>query len=169
MNRRMFVVTVVALVLSGMVLSAFVFPPQRDEDRPPIIVSSGSVIISVARGSWVGAGAGRFGQELPNGRDVKSFSATTGAGAAACTVTGGSIVVTYGTSTTIRFERTMPAVAQRNRTDVVLPATAKVTARDARTLEIATTDALVSFSNGGTNPGDTCKVVASRLEIRQVH
>lgn len=154
------------LVTAG--LAAFV--PQDDEDRPVIIVSSGSVILSVSKGAWVPDGAGRFRQELPNGRDVQSFSASTGAGAAACTVAGASIVVTYGTNT-ITFERTMQAAPQRQRrrTDVRLPANANATLRDGRSLVIATDDALVSVSNGGNRPQDTCRVAGGRLEIRQVH
>lgn len=153
------------LVTAG--LAAFV--PQ-DEDRPVIIVSSGSVILSVSKGAWVPDGAGRFRQELPNGRDVQSFSASTGAGAAACTVAGASIVVTYGTNT-ITFERTMQAAPQmqRRRTDVRLPANANVTLRDGRSLVIATNDALVSVSNSGNRPQDRCAVAGGQLEIRQVH
>jgi len=167
-SRTSAIALVLLLLLVTAGLAALV--PQEDEDRPVIIVSSGSVILSVSKGAWVPDGAGRFRQELPNGRDVQSFSASTGAGPAACTVTGASIMVTYGTST-IAFERTMQAAPQRQRrrTDVRLPANAQTSLRDGRSLVIETSDALVSFTNGGNRPQDTCRVAGGRLEVRQVH
>src|SRR5688572_28108073 len=96
MNRNVLGAAVLALILIVVVLSAFVAPPQGDEDRPPIIVSSGSVILSVANGSWVREAAGRYRQDVTRGKDVKSFTATTGTGGAACTVSGTAILVTYG-------------------------------------------------------------------------
>jgi hypothetical protein len=50
-----------------------------------------------------------------------------------------------------------------------MPADAAVTLKDSRTLVIATTDPLISFTNGSTGPNSTCQVAAGRLEIRQVH
>jgi hypothetical protein len=155
--------------LIGLVASAFVMLPQGDEDRPPIIVSSGSVILTVAKGNFARSAAGRYRQDVTNGKDVKSYSATTGTGTAACTVTGTKLVLTYGKNQ-ITFERALPAVPapQRHRTDVVFPATAKITEKDARTLEVTTTDALVSISNGGTRAADTCKIAGGKVEIKQV-
>lgn len=139
------------------------------EDRPPIIISSGSVILNVARGTFAQQGNGQYRQDNPRGKDVKSFTAVTGTGTAACQVAGDAIVVTYGTNT-INFGRPASAApGQRRSATIQLPQSAKVTARDARTLVIETTDALVSVSNGGTRPQDTCKVAGGRLEIRQVH
>lgn len=172
MNPRLIRIAIVVclLILVGAAVSALV-PSQRDEeDRPPIIVSSGSVILNVARGSWVREAAGRYRQELAQGRDVRSFSATTGTGATACTVAGDSIVVTYGANA-ISFSRpAAPAAAgQRRASTVRFMADAAVTARDPRTLVIATTDPLISVSNGGARPEDSCRIVGGRLEIRQVH
>lgn len=165
--RIVFAAAVVCLmILVGVALSAFVLPVQEDEDRPPIIVSTGSVILNVARGSWVREAAGRFRQDVTRGKDVRSFSATTGAGAAACTVAGESILVTYGANA-ISVGR--PATGQRRAALVRFQTDAAVTARDAQTLVVATTDQLVSVSNGGSRPEDTCRVVGGRLEIRQVH
>lgn len=170
MNRHTFVARILALILVGLVASAFAALPQGDEDRPPIIVSSGSVVVTVAKGTFAKGTGNRFRQEVPNGKDVKSYSATTGTGTAACTVTGTRLVVTYGKNQ-ITFERALPAAPapQRHRTDVVFPATAKLTEKDSRTLEVTTTDALATISNGGTRAADTCKVVGGRIEIRQVH
>lgn len=172
MNSRLTRITLIVclMILVGAALSAFVMPPQRDEDRPPIIVSTGSVILNVARGSWVREAAGRYRQDLTRGRDVLSFSATTGAGNASCTVSGDSIVVTYGANA-IRFARPAAPAApgQARASSVSLPATAKVTERDARTLVIETTDPLVSVSNGGNRPQDSCQIAGGRVEIRQVH
>lgn len=169
MNRKMFAAVVLALILIVVALSAFVAAPQGDEDRPPIIVSSGSVILSVANGSWVREAAGRFRQEVVRGKDVKSFTATTGTGNTACTVSGTAILVTYGANA-ISFGRVVPAgQGGRNAANVRMPADAAVTVKDPRTLVIATTDPLGTFSNGGTGPGSTCQVAAGRLEIRQVH
>ena len=127
------------------------------------------MILSVANGSWVREAAGRFRQDHPRGKDVKSFTATTGTGSAACTVSGTAILVTYGANA-ISFGRVVPnGQGGRHAANVRMPSDAAVTAKDARTLVIATTDALGTFSNGGTGPGSTCQVTAGRLEIRQVH
>lgn len=169
MNRKVFAAGVLALILLVVVLSAFIAPPQGDEDRPPIIVSSGSVILNVATGSWVREAAGRFRQDVARGKDVKSFTATTGTGGSACSVSGAAILVTYGANA-ISFGRVVPnGQGGRNAANVRMPGDAAVTLRDPRTLVIATTDPLVSFSNGSTGPNSTCQVAAGRLEIRQVH
>ena len=169
MNRKLVGAGVLALMLVVVVLSAFIAPPQGDEDRPPIIVSSGSVILSVATGSWVREAAGRFRQDVARGKDVKSFTATTGIGAAACSVSGTVILVTYGANT-ISFGRVVPnGQGGRNAANVRMPAGAAVTVKDARTLVIETTDALGTVSIVGQGPGSTCQVAAGRLEIRQVH
>ena len=169
MNRKVFAAGVLALILLVVVLSAFIAPPQGDDDRPPIIISSGSVILNVARGSWVREAAGRFRQEVARGKDVKSFTATTGTGASACSVSGQAILVTYGANA-ISFGRVVPPnQGGRNAANVRMPADAAVTLRDPRTLVIATTDPLISFSNGTTGPNNTCQVAGGQLEIRQIH
>jgi hypothetical protein len=169
MNRKLFAAGVLALILIVVVLSAFVASPQSDEDRPPIIVSSGSVILSVANGSWVREAAGRYRQDVVRGKDVKSFSASTGTGGAVCTVSGTAILVTYGANA-ISFGRAIPSgQAGRNAANAKMPGDAAVTLKDSRTLVITTTDPLGTFSNGGTGPGSSCQVAAGRLEIRQVH
>ena len=144
-------------------------PQEQDEDRPPIIISSGSVILNVARGSWVREAAGRFRQNVVRGKDVKSFTATTGTGTAACSVSGTAILVQYGANAISVGRVVPPGQGGRNSANVRMPADASVTLRDPRTLVIATTDPLVSFSNGGTGPGSTCQVAGGRLEIRQIH
>ena len=144
-------------------------PIQGDDDRPPIIISSGSVVLSVAKGAWVREAAGRFRQDVDRGKDVKSFTATTGTGSTACTVSGEAILVTYGANA-LSFGRViLTGQAGRHAANVRMPGDAAVTLKDPKTLVIATTAALGSFSNGGTGPGSTCQVAAGRLEIRQVH
>jgi hypothetical protein len=174
--RKWLIVSVALVMLAVAGLSALSrpvppTPPAQDgdEDRPPIIISSGSVIISVARGSWVREAAGRFRQDVARGKDVKSFTATTGTGASACSVSGTGILVAYGTNA-ISFGR-VQATGQggRHAANLRMPGDAAATLRDARTLVIATTDPLVSFSNGGTGAGSSCQVAGGRLEIRQVH
>ena len=175
--RKWVIVSAALLMLAAAGLSAISRPApapvptpiQEDEDRPPIIISSGSVIVNVARGSWVREAAGRYRQDVTRGKSVVSFSATTGTGTAACTVSGTAILVTYGANA-VTFGRVVPSgQGGRQAANVRMPADAAVSLRDARTLVIATTDPLVSFSNGGTAAGSSCQVAGGRLEIRQVH
>jgi hypothetical protein len=174
--RKWLIVSVALLMLAAAGVSALSRPvpvptpaQEQDDDRPPIIISSGSVIMNVAKGSWVREAAGRFRQEVARGKDVKSFTATTGTGASACTVSGEAILVTYGANA-ISIGRVIPAgQGGRHAANVRMPGDASVTLRDPRTLVIATTDPLVSFSNGKTGPGSLCQVAAGRLEVRQVH
>jgi hypothetical protein len=173
--RKWLIVSVALFALAAAGLSAFIrltpTPPVQsgDEDRPPIIISSGSVILSVARGSWVREAAGRFRQDVVRGKDVKSFTATTGTGGSACSVSGTAILVQYGANA-ISIGRVLPSgQGARYAADVRLPSGVAGTLKDPRTLVVETTDALVSFSNGSTGAGSTCQVAAGRLEIRQVH
>lgn len=156
-----------------MAMASPLTPPPADqdefEDRPPIIISSGSVILNVARGTFTRQGNGRYRQENPKGRDVRSFAARTGTGTGACQVAGDAIVVTYGANTINIGRPATVAPGQRRSADINLPESAKVTNRDAQTLVIETTESLVSVSNGGTRPQDTCKILGGRVEIRQVH
>jgi hypothetical protein len=154
------VVLVVSVAVAMMAAVSAVAPmTQADEDRPPIIISSGSVILTVTRGAWAGAGNGQFRHEQARGRAVRTFAATTGD----CTVSAESIVVRYGgNSITLgrqEGEGGRPAAFLR------LPANAAVSARDAQSLVIDTNDALESVSGGG----DTCQVAGGRITIRQVH
>jgi hypothetical protein len=171
--RKWLIVSVALLLLAAAGLSALSRPvpasTQEDDDRPPIIISTGSVILSVARGSWVREAAGRYRQDVTRGKDVKSFTATTGTGTAACTVSGTAILVTYGANA-VSFGRVIPSgQGGRHAARANMPGDAAVTLKDSRTLVITTTDPLGSFSNGGTGAGSSCQVVAGRLEIRQVH
>ena len=171
--RKWLVLAVALLMLAAAGVSALSrpapAPPQEDEDRPPIIISSGSVILNVARGSWVREAAGRYRQDVVRGKDVKSFTVTTGTDSAACTVSGTAILVTYGANA-ISFGRVIPSgQAGRHAARANMPGDAAITLKDPRTLIIATTEPLGTFSNGGTGPGSSCQVAAGRLEIRQVH
>lgn len=149
----------VALVAMVAAVSAVVPTPQADEDRPPIIISSGSVIVTVARGSWSRTGNGQFMHDQARGRQVQGFSATTGD----CTVSGNSLTVRYG-GNTIAIGR-QEAQGGRLAALVRLPAGAAVAARDAQSLVIDTDEALVDVSGGG----NTCAVAGGRITIRQMH
>ena len=171
--RKWVIVTVALLILAAAGLAAVSrpapAPTQGDEDRPPIIISTGSVILNVATGSWVREAAGRYRQNVVRGKDVKSFTATTGTGSAVCTVSGTAILVTYGANA-MSFGRVIPSgQAGRHAANVKMPADAALTLKDSRTLVIATTDPLGSFSNGGTGPGSSCQVAGGQMEIRQIH
>lgn len=164
----------VALVVVLAVSAGFAAPVPGGqgefEDRPIIVVSSGSVILNVDRGSWVREAAGRYRQEVARGRDVIGFSASTGSGATACTVTGDSLILTYGVSAIsfVRQESTGQP-GQRRATLVRLQTDATVSTKGGQTLVIQTTEGLVSISNGGARPEDTCRVAGGRLEIQQRH
>lgn len=162
--KRLFPSVVLCVWLIVSVGLPAIEPVGQDEDRPVIIVSSGSVILSVARGSWVQEAQGRFRQELARGRDVRTFSASTGSGTAACTVQGEALQVTYGANT-IGFGRVGPGQSAGRAAVITVPAQASVTARGAQTLVIATDDALVSVSNGQ----QTCRIVGGRVDVRQLH
>lgn len=163
--KRLFPSVVLCVWLIVSVGLPAIEPVAQDEDRPVIIVSSGSVILSVARGSWVQEAQGRFRQEVARGRDVRTFSASTGSGADACTVEGEALQVTYGANT-IGFGRVGPGQSGARRPAIItVSPQAAVTARDAQTLVIATDDALVSVSNGQ----QTCRIVGGRVDVRQLH
>lgn len=149
----------VALVAMATAVSALVPATQSDEDRPPIIISSGSVIVTVARGSWTRAGNGQFMHDQARGRQVQGFSATTGD----CTVSGDALSVRYG-GNAISIGR-QEAQGGRLAALLRLPANAAVTARDAQSLVIDTDEPLVSVSGGG----NTCAVAGGRITIRQIH
>ena len=172
--RKWLIVSVALVMLAAAGLAAITLPAPTpiqdgDEDRPPIIISSGSVIMTIAKGSWVREAAGRFRQDVTRGKDVKSFTATTGTGASACTVSGTGILVQYGANA-ISFGRVQPnGQGGRHAAHLRMPGDAAVSLKDPRTLVIATTDPLVSFSNGTTGAGSSCQVAGGRLEIRQVH
>lgn len=162
--RQRWVVLVVGVAVAMIAAVSAVAPlTQADEDRPPIIISSGSVILTVARGSWARAGNGQFRHEQAAGRSVRGFEATTGTGGSACTVSGGSVVVRYG-GNAITIGR-QEGQGGRPAAVVQLPANAAASARDARSLVIDTDDPLVSVSGGG----ESCAVAGGRITIRQVH
>jgi len=128
-----------------------------DEDRPPIIVSSGSVIIQSA-GAWTSEGGKRFKQRDARRRGVRQFMATTGS----CRVEGRNIVVTYGKNT-IRLGPSRTAASNRDDAELEFPADAEVTETAPGTLTVTTTDPLVSVSSGR----DRC-AVSGNITIRQL-
>src|SRR5262245_4730413 len=67
--RNALIVSLALVGLAGAGLAAISFPAPApaqsgDEDRPPIIISSGSVIMTVEKGNWTREAAGRFRQDV---------------------------------------------------------------------------------------------------------
>jgi len=171
--RRRSMLTTVAitfLILLGlaMALSYMMWDGEPDPDRPPIIVSTGSVIVR-SGADWSDEGGNRY-VEATKGKSLKSFSASTGVGigGAACKIEGKTIVVTYG-SADITFSRKRRSFWPWSKEDaqVQFPSGATVNEPTAGELDVVTSDALVKFTN---DKGDICTVgVDQRIEIRQVH
>lgn len=153
------IVSVLLLIVLMGVVHASSGPPAQDfdEDRPPIIVSSGSVIVQSA-GAWTSEGGKRFKQRDAKRRGVRLFMATTGS----CRVEGRNIVVTYGKNT-IRLGPSRTAASNRDDAELEFPADADVTETAPGTLRVATSDPLVSVSSGRNR----CDV-SGNITIRQI-
>lgn len=149
------------LLLVGAVFSAAC--PARsgegDEDRPPIIITSGSVIVET-NAAWANEGGNRFQQRDDRGRNVRSFEAVAGS----CRVAGTKLVVTYGANA-ITLEIKPASVPGKNEASVAFPADAVVDSGVRGRLTVTTTDPLVSIAN---ESGTSC-AAATRNTIRQVH
>jgi hypothetical protein len=142
------------LVQFAVIQAARLAPVQDlDEDRPPIIVSGGSVIIQTAGGAWERlAGTKQFKQNDARRKSVKTFSARTGT----CTVEGSQLVVTYGANE-IKFSAKRSTRSDKDDAAVEFPSAADVSETTPGTLRVTTSDVLVSVSNGRTS----CKVVGN--------
>jgi hypothetical protein len=159
-------VAILLLILLGVYLIQRMMD-QSDPERPPIIISSGSVVVQVGGGDWVADGTKAFKHDF-KGKDVKSFTASTGVGTggSACSVDGKTIVVTYGTKE-ITFTRKGKVLGfGKNHAFAQFDAEADVTGTSKGVLTVTTGDALVSFRN---EDGNNCAVQAGRLEIAQKH
>jgi hypothetical protein len=147
------------LILLGLALAAYYMLDDPDPARPPIIVSSGSVMIQSSAG-WNAEGGNRF-KEQSQGKSVKSFLATTGT----CTAAGTKLTVTFGTSTiTLEPKRRWPW--QKRDALVELPTNVVVDSTTPTLLKIATTQNPTSVAS---DSGTSCAVVNGRIEIQQVH
>jgi hypothetical protein len=165
---RLTTVSILLLILLGLgVLISYMWDSDPDPDRPPIIVSTGSVIVD-AGGDWTDKGGNTYVEAI-KGKSLKDYSASTGigTGGAACTIAGKTIVVTYGSSE-ITFSRKGRWVwlGYVHDAAVQFPQGATVTEPTPGELVVATSDGLVKFTN---DKGDSCAVVDQRIEIRQVH
>ena len=151
------------LLLVSAVLSSACPGARGDDDRPVIIITSGSVTVDVTPGSWTreSGGGKKYRQKDANGRSVRSFSASTGG----CTVAGEKLVVTYGAST-LTLERQRSGLFGKRDSVVQFPDAATVTETSAGILTVTTDDALVRVTNGGAG---SCDVVDKKVTIRQVH
>lgn len=147
------------LLLASAVLSAACPGARSDEDdRPPIIISSGSLIVESGL-PFIDEGDKRFGQKGNRGRSVRSFRAETGS----CTTAGRVLTITYGTNVI-----TLDPKRNGNKDDATLqfPRDASVTSMDGgKKLEVATNEKIVSISN---ETGTRCEMV-QRITVHQLH
>jgi len=171
---RLTIVSIALLILLGLgILISYMMAPESmmdaepDPDRPPIIVSTGSVIVD-SGGDWTDEGGNNYVEAI-KGKSLKEYSASTGIGVsgAACTIAGKTIVVTYGSSE-ITFSRKgrLFWLGYVHDAGVQFPKAATVTEPTPGELVVATSDGLVKFTN---DKGDSCAVIDQRIEIRQVH
>ena len=161
-------ILIILLILAGLaMLVSYMWDGEPDPDRPPIIISTGSVIVD-SGGDWTDEGGNSYVEAI-KGKSLKSFSASTGIGTsgAACTIAGKTIVVTYGSSEiTFSRKRRWPWPGSTHDAGVQFPKGATVSEPTAGELVVATGDGLVKFTN---DKGDSCAVVDQRIEIRQGH
>lgn len=154
---RLFSVLLLLIVLGVVQATRGSAAQDLDEDRPPIIVSGGSVIIQ-STGPWTSEGGKRFKQRDARRRGVRSFMATTGS----CRVEGRNLVITYG-SNAIKLGPSRTEASRRDDAELEFPADADVTETTPGTLRVTTTDPLVSVSSGS----DKC-AVSGNITIRQI-
>jgi hypothetical protein len=160
-------VGIVLLILLGAYVLMQYLLDESDPDRPPIIISSGSVYVDVQGGDWEDKGGKGYKHDF-KGKSVKSFTASTGIGinGSACSVDGKTIVVTYG-STEITFSRKGKTLGfGKNHAFAQFAGGADVSHPSMGRLMVNTGDTLVSFRNEN---GDNCAVAGGRLEILQKH
>lgn len=159
-------VLVALLILLGLATIAYyMWDGEPDPDRPPIIISTGSVIVD-SGADWTDEGGNSYVEAI-KGKSLKDFSASTGPGGTACTIVGKIIVVTYGSSEiTFSRKRRWPLPGSTHDAGVQFPNGAAVSEPTPGELVVATSDALVKFTN---EKGDSCAVIDKRIEIRQVH
>jgi hypothetical protein len=164
--RRLFTfVAITILILLGLYVLRSYMIEDSDPDRPPIIISSGSVTVT-SGGDWIDEGGNGYKQDF-KGKSVKTFAATTGVGTIGgpCMVEGKTIVVTYGNNE-ITFTRKRKWFWSKYGAFGQFPAAATVTHPIAGQLVVTTNDALVSFRNEN---GNSCNVQGSSLTIQQQH
>lgn len=171
-NARFIRLTIALLILFG-ALAVSACPslsPARDDDRPPIIISGGSVNLEVQNARWTGRGNKDYDQDVTDGKSVTSLSAQTlrDDDSVECTIQGSTIMVMYG-SRLIVFTIKNDRVNQgRRATNAQFPANATVEAGQAANgrLRVDTTDSLASVWN---ESGDSCSAVGLRIKLVQVH
>ncbi|MEO6224064.1 MAG: hypothetical protein ABIP90_12525 [Vicinamibacterales bacterium] len=159
------IVVVALLILLGLYVYRTYFMQGSDPDRPPIIISSGSVTVT-SGGDWSDEGGKGYKQDV-QGKSVKTFNAATGVGigGSACMVEGTTIVVTYGNNE-VTFTRKRKGLLSKYGAFAQFPANANMSHPAAGQLQVTTTDALVSFRNEN---GNSCNVQAGTLTIGQLH
>ena len=149
------------LLLVGAVFSA-ACPGERslgdDDDRPPIIISSGSLVVE-SELAFTDEGDKRFDQKATRGKSVKSFRAETGS----CVTAGKVLTIMYGTNTiTLDAKRN----GNKDEANLQFPRSASVTSMNGgKKLEVATGEKIVSVTN---ETGTRCEM-AQKITIHQVH
>jgi hypothetical protein len=158
-------VAITLLILLGLYVLVMYFMEDSDPDRPPIIISSGSVTVA-SGGDWVDEGSKAYRQDF-KGKSVKTFSAATGVNTIGgpCSVEGKTIIVTYG-SNEITFTRKRKSLFSKYAAFGQFPADANVSHPAAGQLLVTTDAALVSFRNEN---GNSCNVQGGTLTIQQKH
>lgn len=160
-------VGILLLILLGLYVLVQYLMDESDPTRPPIIISSGSVYVDVQGGDWEDKGGKGYKHDF-KGKDVKSFTASTGigTGGSACSVDGKTIVVTYGSSE-ITFSRKGKTLGfGKNHAFAQFGEGADVSHPSKGRLAVNTGDTLVSFRNEN---GNNCAVADGRLQIAQKH
>ena len=158
-------VAITILILLGLYVLTSYMMDGSDPDRPPIIISSGSITVT-SGGDWVDEGGKGYKHDF-KGKSVKTFAATTGVGTIGgpCMVEGETIIVTYGTNE-ITFTRKRKWFWNKRHAFAQFPADADVSHPIPGQLKVTTNDALVSFRNEN---GNSCNVQAGSLTIQQQH
>jgi len=163
--RSVAVLLFILLGLYGGVVLVQYMMDDSDPDRPPIIISSGSINVD-SGGDWIDKGNKGYKQDV-KGKSVKTFAASTGIGpgGSACSVQGKSIVVTYGaTEFTLSRKSLLPGL--KSSAFVQFAAAASVAQPSPGHLQVTTTDTLVSFRN---ETGTSCAVQDGRISVQQQH
>lgn len=147
------------LLLVSAVLSA-ACPGARsgDDNRPPIIISSGSLVLESDL-PFTDEGDKRYGQKATRGKSVKSFRAETGN----CTASGKTLTIRYGANVI-----TLDPKRNGNKDEATLqfPMDANVSSLNGgKKLEVATSDKVVSITN---ETGTRCDMV-QKITVHQLH
>jgi hypothetical protein len=163
------------VLLGAITLSAC--PSQKavpeDDDRPPIIISSGSVRVDLENPTpatkWTARGGKDYDQDVTRGKSVTRFIAETldTGNTVQCTFNGGTITVLYGSRLIVFTTKDDRVNSGRKAANVQFPADASVNDTQAAygKLTVETMDALVSVWN---ESGSSCSAAGLKIRVKQV-